>query len=288
MKKEKISVKIEPSGWFFFVTVSLLGVLSISLKNSSLFLLYSFLLGLFVTSSILSHLGMKHISLEIKFPKEMYRRTPAYLTFTLSNSLSLPIFGVGISLFAGDEKIIANFPLLRGKEKRKKAIKVSFENRGNKKLSKVEISSDFPIGIVTRKKVISLQEEFIVFPNLRRGEALFFEKRGCDIEGTLNIGAGDFRELRGYRPGDSPKRIYWKGLARTGQVLVKEFEEEEKRIVIDLSNWKNEAQIEIASYIAVKAIKDGYAVGLVTKERMLPPLRGDFQRRRILKELALL
>ena len=43
--------------------------------------------------------------------------------------------------------------------------------------------------------------------------------------------SGEIRQLRKYMPGDLVKRIHWKQSARTDQLLVKEFQQEEEESV---------------------------------------------------------
>jgi len=50
-------------------------------------------------------------------------------------------------------------------------------------------------------------------------------KIGGETASTVKGEGGEFMGLREYRPGDSPRHMHWKGWARTGQPIVKEFEE---------------------------------------------------------------
>jgi uncharacterized protein (DUF58 family) len=50
-------------------------------------------------------------------------------------------------------------------------------------------------------------------------------KSGADTSSTVKGEGGEFMGLREYREGDSLRKIHWKAWARTGQPIVKEFEE---------------------------------------------------------------
>ncbi|MDA7882086.1 DUF58 domain-containing protein [Akkermansiaceae bacterium] len=50
-------------------------------------------------------------------------------------------------------------------------------------------------------------------------------KIGGETASTMKGEGGEFMGLREYRPGDSPRHLHWKAWARTGQPIVKEFEE---------------------------------------------------------------
>ena len=50
-------------------------------------------------------------------------------------------------------------------------------------------------------------------------------KIGGETASTVKGEGDEFMGLRGYRPGDSPRHMHWKAWARTGEPIVKEFEE---------------------------------------------------------------
>ena len=50
-------------------------------------------------------------------------------------------------------------------------------------------------------------------------------KIGGETASTVKGEGGEFMGLREYRPGDSPRHMHWKAWARTGEPIVKEFEE---------------------------------------------------------------
>lgn len=84
----------------------------------------------------------------------------------------------------------------------------------------------------------------------------------------------DLRELREHLPGDPFRRIAWKASARRGQLVVKEFEREERDVVMVLVEasvelWSGpigeaplDRAIEVAAALAIQHLRQGDLVGL--------------------------
>lgn len=96
-----------------------------------------------------------------------------------------------------------------------------------------EITTAAPFGLVVARIDIGLGSPWVVFP--RRGSLRWDrlvrrlratgqgpERRRANVrllaEGT------DLHGLRPYRPGDSPRWVHWKTTARTGELMVREYE----------------------------------------------------------------
>ena len=88
-----------------------------------------------------------------------------------------------------------------------------------------------PLGLFQRCRRISGRDDsVIVFPRtyhlppLNLGGHACFEHGGAALSNTAGP-SGEFLGLRDYRNGDPMRRIHWKGWARTGRPIVREFEE---------------------------------------------------------------
>ncbi|MDO5682457.1 MAG: DUF58 domain-containing protein [Propionibacteriaceae bacterium] len=85
-----------------------------------------------------------------------------------------------------------------------------------------------PIGIIRRTNEIAPRIDLYVHPETVRLETprLGFLK---DVEGqaTPNLSSSDvtFATVRDYQPGDERRSIHWRTTARTGQLMVRQFEE---------------------------------------------------------------
>ncbi|MBW3535040.1 MAG: DUF58 domain-containing protein [Gemmatimonadetes bacterium] len=91
---------------------------------------------------------------------------------------------------------------------------------------------------------------------------------------------GEYRGLRGYRPGDDPRDIHWKTSARLTNPVVREYERdgaEATWIVLDVGGEPGdeaEIAVEVAASLAAAAAGQGKRFGLVAGDWRLEPGSG--------------
>src|SRR5687767_6500677 len=109
----------------------------------------------------------------------------------------------------------------------------------------------------------------------------------------------EFYGMRDYVPGDDPRRIVWRAVARTGRYLVREAEQGiTDRVTIIIDNQKKqhsdedpsnsfETAIRAAASLGVRHLKDGFSVMVeASSGRVVESLRGQRMRVRFLDEMA--
>jgi uncharacterized protein (DUF58 family) len=96
-----------------------------------------------------------------------------------------------------------------------------FKKRGLNSLPRLIIESSYPSGLFRAWKVFKKLENVLVFP-ARTGKK-DFPQNSMQQENSLGI----IREIRDYKPGDSPKRIHWRSLAKNQQLRTLVYEGEE-------------------------------------------------------------
>jgi uncharacterized protein (DUF58 family) len=111
----------------------------------------------------------------------------------------------------------------------------------------------------------------------------------------------DFEEVREYVPGDEVRTIDWNVTAREGRLFVKKYREERELTIVlavDVSasgdfgsrgRTKREVEAEIASVLALSAVRNNDKVGLVLfsdqVETYVPPRKGRQHVLRIVREV---
>jgi uncharacterized protein (DUF58 family) len=111
----------------------------------------------------------------------------------------------------------------------------------------------------------------------------------------------DFEEVREYVPGDEVRTIDWNVTAREGHLFVKKYREEREltiMLAVDVSasgdfgsrgRTKREVEAEIASVLALSAVRNNDKVGLVLFsdqiESFVPPRKGRQHVLRIVREV---
>ncbi|HSC48166.1 MAG TPA: DUF58 domain-containing protein, partial [Gammaproteobacteria bacterium] len=101
----------------------------------------------------------------------------------------------------------------------------------------------------------------------------------------------DFSGLRGYQPGDSPRRIAWKTSARAQELLTKRFTgtgEETRWLSWDeLAGMQDERRLSVLCRWVLLCHATGGAYGLKLPGVEIAPAGGEEQRDRCLEALAL-
>ncbi|GAA4432672.1 DUF58 domain-containing protein [Georgenia halophila] len=141
-----------------------------------------------------------------------------------------------------------------------------------------------PLGLVRRAMTWTDVHELYVHPRtvrLASTAAGFLH----DLEGqtTQQITPSDlaFHDLREYRPGDDRRHIHWRSTARTGTLMVRQFEETRRsHIVVGLSRNEVdyydgdelETAISSAGSLGLQAIEEEKDLTLLTNHESLPAL----------------
>ena len=154
------------------------------------------------------------------------------------------------------------------KEKRIE-VPLSFARRGVYELGPAEVRVVDPFGLLTFARRFEERTEVVVYPKI-------YELRGFPLLGG-NVEAGtrgsrgrrgeEFANLREYRRGDDRRHIHWKGLARTGELFVKEFSVQAPRrhtVALDLRREGLRAQeqevedaVSAAASVLTHLVRDG-------------------------------
>jgi uncharacterized protein (DUF58 family) len=175
--------------------------------------------------------------------------------------------------------------------------------RGKFTVGDIVCTTGDPFGLFQRSRRFSSETTVLVYPR-----TVSFVS-GVRIQGQLPGGARQAgivpfvtpmaSGVREYQPSDPYHRIHWPSTARTGRVMVKEFELDpfaDVWIVLDLDGQAHrgvgpesteEYAVTIAASLMQHFILEGRSVGLVGQGEFLPPDRGSRQVRKGLELLAL-
>lgn len=132
-----------------------------------------------------------------------------------------------------------------------------------------------PLGVVSRKKELTEQIELFIHPRIIAIEmgAVGILK---DVEGitTSNLSSSDvsFHALREYVPGDDRRAVHWRTTARTGKLMVRQFEETMRaHLVLLLSTRNDDYQTPDAFELAVSVV-GSMAASAMREERQVSVL----------------
>ncbi len=170
---------------------------------------------------------------------------------------------------------------------------VPARRRGVLRIERLRLSTSHPFGFFRAWTWVHAPLAIIVYPRPRgdRPPPLHHGERQSS-PGVAGGGAQDeWRGLRGFRDGDSPRQVAWKAYARGAPLLVKEYAASaaEQRLFDfgRLAGLGTEARLEQLARWVVDADARGERYGLVLPGFSLAPDRGPEHRRRALTALAL-
>ncbi|HWL02517.1 MAG TPA: DUF58 domain-containing protein [Microbacteriaceae bacterium] len=200
-------------------------------------------------------------------------------TITVANRsrrVSLPVV---LDVPVGPGLVEAYVPLLVGRAQHVERLRIAAPRRGIIRVGPMQFTRGDPIGILRREIGWPQVEEIFVHPVTSRlpSTSAGFVK---DVEGqpTTQIVDSDlaFHAIREYVPGDSRRHVHWKSTAKTGQLMVRQFEETRRAriaVILDVQadEFSSEDEFELgvsaATSLALQAVRDGREVLMVTSGR---------------------
>jgi len=189
----------------------------------------------------------------------------------------------------GDEPVYAD---IVASETASIAMAVPAMRRGLLTCGRLEIFTRYPVGFFHAWSYVDFGLTVLVYPrpDPRAGNPPSLS-RSASEEGIPIAGDEEFNMLRAYRPGDTPKQIAWKALAREQGLLTKEFNATaSSELVLDFDDTRApdlETRLSILCQWVLQAEQFGQSYGLRLPGREIGSGRGEAHRARCLEALAL-
>jgi uncharacterized protein (DUF58 family) len=188
-----------------------------------------------------------------------------------------------IDVPVGEGLVEAHVPLLLGGASHTEEITIGAHKRGVIDVGPMTIARGDPVGILRREVAWPQVERIYVHPvtvHIPSTSAGLIK----DLEGTPTRDIVDtdlsFHAIRQYAPGDSQRHIHWKSTAKTGILMVRQYEETRRAslaIILDLNSeeYRSEDEFEMAvsaaASISVQGVRDGREV-IVSGSGEIPEL----------------
>ena len=122
---------------------------------------------------------------------------------------------------------------------------VRFSQRGEYSFGPLELTTHFPLGLVERGLLFNEFAKLIVHPRVGRMTARWRSDlwNASELAEQRRMRAGlfddEFHRIREYRPGDNPKAIHWRTTARSGELMVREYQQTRDRdLVLLVELWQ--------------------------------------------------
>lgn len=317
---------------FLFLLLIILTVIAVQTGRRLIFTLVYLLGATLILSFLWSWVNLRWVALtRITQSKRVQVGRPAEERFIVRNTGFLPKLWLELRDFSElpgyrASRVVNSLPPRRA---RGWAVRSTVRKRGRFRLGPMRLMSGDPFGLFKLTRDLPHTSSIVVYPatfpipqfappvgQLLGGESL--RRRTHHV--TPNV-AG----VRDYAPGDSFNRMHWPSVARTGRLIVKEFEEDPTAniwIVLDMHEsvqasapsvtvslehepallWLNEPQeaiepsteeyaVTIAASLGQHFLEQNRAVGLIAhgvEREVVQPDRGLRQLTKLLESLAVL
>lgn len=272
------------------------GLAAMNTANNLLYLLFGSMVGFIVVSSWLSEQTIRDVRVERGHSHCVTVGQDLRIHYQITNqkrflsSLAIEIVEAGLPNHA----FVAHAPPRRPVSTRSVN---SFVRRGIYPLGTVTISTSFPFGLFRKERDVEIPGEILVWPRTdRRVRAPMAGAGRSAHSGVAARGApgarGEYRSLRGYRPGDDPKDIHWRSSARLRQPVVREYERDgadTRWVCLDTRGEPGEAAevaVEVAAALIADAVAERRPFALVAGDVLLAPGDGAAHLERALDILA--
>lgn len=178
---------------------------------------------------------------------------------------------------------------------------VTLDRRGLLTFQPLRAESRAPFGFFRRNSQIDIPTRTLVYPEVRPIKRLELLDRQLTAQvARPRAGVGyEVMGVRPYRPGDSPRHVHWRSVARTGTLISKEFADEAQpglTLVLDLFNhpyptteskhtpfeWAVKAAASIGDYARHK----GYSLYLMSDDEVMAAPQGGVGEMALLQYLA--
>lgn len=271
------------TGVIFVAMMLFMGFAAVNTQANLLFGVFGLMVGVLVVSSVIGALVTWRIGVRRVLPDHGVVGRPMPVTYEFHNQKRLwPSLSVSLSELDGAEGFTRQpmCYMLHAGPGMTAVVPTEFvpKRRGLHELDRYQLGTSFPFGFIKRARTLRHKEHVLVLPALAAVDrTLLAQFRSAEQTGaTLRPrpgGQDEFYGLKEYRPGESPRSIYWRRSARTGTLVAKQMTQvAPPRLLMLLDTYLAdrsaeqhvlvERTIAMAASVASAAIEEGLAVGM--------------------------
>lgn len=310
--RRRPSVDFSLTGLIYCAMMMFMGFAAVNSGANLLFGVLGLMIGILLISAMICRLMLAGLKVERVIPEYAAVGQNATIQYDFVNRKRFwPSLSVGLAELDGAEAFTRQpqayvLHIAPGKSASVPVMVVP-KRRGLHTLTNFQISTSFPFGFVKRALIGRAEDTILIYPALGAVSPRLLslcrsaERGGANMKPRRN-GADEFYGVKEFRPGESPRLIYWKRSARTGELVTKEMVQiSPPRLLIMVDSFIEsptraehvavEKAIAMAASLASRAMDSGMAVGLCAWAgdwTSVAPQRGKRHCRDILAALAAL
>jgi uncharacterized protein (DUF58 family) len=243
---------VTKEGWYYFAVMAVLLFAGLYQQVNLILLVSTLAAGPFLASWIGSRSLLRRLSVIRLAPPYVFSGDPLTVDYTLENgkrwtaALAMFMEDTLVSVDRGATGVTVSprvfFPRVPGRSRARMSWQGTSPRRGKYRFRDLDLGTRAPFGFVERRVTIPLSDEIVVYPKIGQLTRRWFQMQRQASENRMgkrhdrSSQQEEYHGLRDYRPGDSPRWIHWRTSARRGELMVKEFEQENEQdlaILID-------------------------------------------------------
>lgn len=240
-KDRRLRLNLTRLGLEYLAAMVLVGLFAMNSGNNLLYLVFTFMLGLFLVSGWVSRAALQDLVLGSIEEGNIFARVRGGIRVRLQDRRPRRLRGLELRLELEDGMAEPGF-YGGGQEAGEAALVVlhaRVERRGWCRLRTLEMKTAYPFGFIEKSWRYPLEQKVLVLPHPRTstqplvlaGEA----RRSRSVPGDVSP-----EGARPYRRGDAPSRVHWKRTAQRRTPWVRTFEGEEAhglQLRLDQTRW---------------------------------------------------
>jgi len=241
-------------GFFYFVVMLFLLIAGLVQQVNLILLVSTLAAGPLLTSWIGSRSFLRKLSVVRRVPAYVFSGDPLVIDYALENGKR---WTSALALFLEDSMQPVDrsasgtavqprvfFPRVPSGERARIRWQGASPRRGKYRFRDLDLGTRAPFGLVEQRVTIPLVEEILVYPQIGQLGRRWLQLQRQSSQNRLgkrhdrSSQQEEYHGLRDYRAGDSPRWIHWRTSARRGELMVKEFEQEnEQELAILIDPW---------------------------------------------------
>jgi len=250
-------------------------------NNNLLYFFVFWLVSVFFASAFAAYGGLSGLVVQVGQAQPVFTGENAVFTVTLTN-VRKSRAPVRLLLMSD----MATSVCLEKDQTQILTLPTPTQQRGWSTIPKLTLVCDYPFGMFRAWSVVQFDNQVLVYPRPEPTAILPISRSQRSYWG----GHDELSEIRAYRFGDSPQRIYWRAYASGQGLQSRVYAEDDNILMLSLAGaYGNtlEEQLCVLCQWVRAAERGGYRYGLQLPAVSLPPDRGARHYADCLKSLAL-
>jgi uncharacterized protein (DUF58 family) len=221
LHSHRIFVLPTKQGLVFLGVLFLMLLGAINYSNSMAFVLTFWLGSVTLVSLFYTYRNLVKLELRLAGSEACFAGGHAAFHLLLFNFSTRSRFDIELRASDGSDTLTS----VEAHDQSRATLALPTQRRGRLRLGRITLSSRYPLGLFRAWAYVDAEAETLVYPRPADYAPLPHSGRGSgERRQTPEAGSDDFHGLRGYQPGDSPRHIDWKALAREQGLVTKQFQ----------------------------------------------------------------